>query len=78
MIILRCLCRLRHKLKPLYPPLLGSAADAGINAGGLHTGMTQNIRKMAQVFLGLIIKAGEQMPQVMGKDFSFVYTRQST
>ena len=50
----------------------------GVDAGGVHAGVTEDVRKTQQVLFHAVKNAGEQMPQRMGKDLARVHPRPLT
>ena len=50
----------------LSPP--GQPRLQGVDPGGVHAGVAQDVREAGQVPLGSVEGPGEQVPQVMGKD----------
>ena len=50
----------------------------GVDAGGVHAGVAEDVRKPQQVLFHAVKNAGEQMPQRMGKDLARVHPRPLT
>ena len=50
----------------------------GVNAGGVHAGVAEDVRKPQKILFHAIKNAGEQMPQRMGKDLARVHPRPLT
>ena len=49
---------------------MDSPALHGVDAGGVYAGVAQNVRQPGQVLFQCVIGPGEQVAQVVGKDFS--------
>ena len=50
----------------------------GVNAGGVHAGVTEDVRQPQQILFHVVKNAGEQMTQRMGKDLARVNPRPLT
>lgn len=44
----------------------------GVDAGGVHAGVAEDVRQPQQILFHAVKNAGEQMPQRMGKDLARV------
>lgn len=51
-----------------------SAAGDEVDAGGVDGGMAEHVGKLSDVFRGAVKNSGEEMAQVVGKDFAFSHT----
>ena len=47
----------------------------GVDAGGVHAGVAEDVRKPQKILFHAVKNAGEQMPQRMGKDLARVNPR---
>ena len=53
---------------------MDAAALGGVDPGGVDTGMAQNVRQPGKVFFDGIIRPGEKMAQIVGKDLARLHT----
>ena len=66
---------LSNQSQTFYLLPVGLAAFHGIDPGGVHTGMTQNIRQPHNVLLCGIIGSGEKVAQIVGVNLLGRYLR---
>ena len=57
---------------PKLPPLFFSAAG-GVNSGGVDAAVAEDIREAHNVLETLIVRPGEEVAQIVGKDLLFEY-----
>ena len=58
---------LYHQAHPLQLPAVDVPRLHGVNPGGVHAGVAQNVRQTHDVPLQTVVRPGEKVPQVVGK-----------
>ena len=60
---------LYHQAKPFDLTLLLRSVDTGVDPSGVDAGVSQNICQPTDILGCLVVQAGKQVPQVVGKYF---------
>lgn len=60
---------LHYQSHILHAALMLCAGGNNINASRVDIGMSENVRQLSNIFFNTVKGSGEQMPQVVRKDF---------